>query len=395
MQLSFSDSDLAFQAEVRDFLNGNLPDDLRDKWMSGPHVFAEPEDSVRWQKILHTRGWVAPQWPVEHGGTGWNVSQKYIFEKETAAAGAPPLMPTGIRMVAPVLMRYGTPEQKAHFLPRVLSADDYWCQGYSEPGSGSDLASLKTRAEKDGGDYIINGSKIWTSHAHFANWMFALVRTSSEGKPQQGITFVLIPMDTPGITVRPLIMISGEHELNQVFFDDVRIPQSNRVGPEDDGWTVAKYLLEFERGGNFYAGRIVTNLTRLKRLAEASGAVEDSAFQYRMAELEVEAEAVCTAELRMLSALKTGQSPGTAANIIKARGSELTQRLTELIMDAAGLYALPFEQLEAAAGANEPGAATPDEAGAAGRFFGLRSATIAGGTSEVQRNILAKMSLGL
>ena len=396
MDMQFSDADLAFRDEVRDFLATELPDDIRQRWVDGSLIFPDRDDAVRWQKILHKKGWIAPNWPEEHGGPGWTVSQKFIFETESAEAGAPPVIPLGLRMVGPVIMRYGTDEQKAHFLPRILATDDYWCQGYSEPGSGSDLASLKTRAVPDGDDYVINGSKIWTTHAHFADWMFALVRTSTEGKPQQGITFLLIPMDTPGIEIRPLITLGGHHEVNQVFFTDVRVPQANRVGEENDGWTVAKYLLEFERGGNFYTGRINVNLARLRKLAKANGCEDDPAFRKRLAELEVEANAVSVSELRMLSSLTTGQNPGASASIIKLRGSEATQKATEMIMDAAGVYALPFEQLEQAVdGTNEPGVATPDEASAAGRYYGFRAATIFGGSSEVQRNILAKVSLGL
>jgi len=396
MHLDFSDADLAFREEVRTFLATELPDDIRARWRDGSLIFPDREDAVRWQKILYNKGWIAPNWPEEYGGPGWTVSQKFIFEKEMAEAGAPPVIPLGLRMVGPVIMRYGTPEQKDRFLPRILASDDYWCQGYSEPGSGSDLASLKTRADKDGDDYVINGSKIWTTHAHFADWMFALVRTSTEGKPQQGISFVLIPMDTPGIEIRPLITIGGHHEVNQVFLTDVRVPQANRVGEENDGWTVAKYLLEFERGGNFYTGRINVNLMRLRKLAAANGTLEDRDFAKRLAELEVEAEAVSVSELRMLSSLTTGQNPGASASIVKLRGSEATQKATEMIMDAAGMYALPFEQLEAAVdGANAPGVATAEEASAMSRYAGFRAATIFGGSSEVQRNILAKLNLGL
>lgn len=396
MQLAFTPAERAFREEVRDFLATELPDDIRRRWQDGSMIFPDRDDAVRWQKILYGKGWIAPNWPEEHGGPGWTVAQKFIFEVETASAGAPPVIPLGLRMVGPVIMRYGTEAQKAHFLPRILASEDYWCQGYSEPGSGSDLASLKTRAVKDGDDYVINGSKIWTTHAHFADWMFALVRTSTEGKPQQGISFVLIPMDTPGIEIRPLITLGGHHEVNQVFFTDVRVPQSNRVGPENDGWTVAKYLLEFERGGSFHTGRINVNLARLRNLAREAGCLDEPGFRRRLAELEVEAEAVSVSELRMLSSLTTGQNPGAAASIIKLRGSEATQKATEMIMEAAGLYALPFEQLEqAAGGANMPGVATPDEASSAGRYFGFRAATIFGGSSEVQRNILAKVSYGL
>ena len=238
MDTGLSPEDEAFRQQVRTFLREKLPEDIHARWKESGMIFPDKPDAVRWQKILHEQGWIAPNWPLEHGGTGWTTTQKYIFETETASYGAPPVIPLGLRMVGPVIMKYGTPEQKAHFLPRILATDDYWCQGYSEPGSGSDLASLKTRAVADGDDYVVNGSKIWTTHAQFADWMFCLVRTSDEPKRQNGITFLLIPMDTPGVDVRPIITLGGHHEVNQVFLDDVRVPQSNRVGPEGDGWTV-------------------------------------------------------------------------------------------------------------------------------------------------------------
>jgi alkylation response protein AidB-like acyl-CoA dehydrogenase len=250
-----SDSYAAFRQEVRGWLADNLPDELRQVSARATSVFIDKPYSLAWQSILHKKGWVAPHWPVEYGGTGWDEMQRYIFASECAAAGAPGLVPMGLRMVAPVIMRYGSPEQRAFYLPRILSGEDYWCQGYSEPQAGSDLAALQLRADKDGGDYILNGSKIWTTHAHCANRMFCLVRTSRDAKPQQGITFLLLEMDTPGITVRPIVSIADDHDFNQVFFDNVRVPQSGRLGEEDQGWSVAKYLLEFERAVAYAAGR--------------------------------------------------------------------------------------------------------------------------------------------
>jgi len=344
--------EIAFREEVRTFLREKLPKDIHDRWLESGKIFPDKPDVVRWQKILAEKGWIAPGWPEEWGGPGWTTTQKFIFATETASYGAPPVIPLGLGMVAPVIMKFGTEEQKNHFLPRIYNTDDYWCQGYSEPGAGSDLASLKTRATKDGDDYIVNGSKIWTTHAHFADWIFCLVRTSDEPKRQMGISFVLIPMTTPGIEVRPIITIGGHHEVNQVFFDDVRVPQANRVGPEGEGWTVAKYLLEFERGGSFASGRIALNMARLKRMAKVNGLDQDQAFKRRLAQLEIDAEAIAMSELRMLSKLKTGQNPGTDASIIKLRGSEVNQDTTELTVAAAGLYALPFEQLEQAMGDN-------------------------------------------
>lgn len=396
MDAMLTDAERAFRDEVRTFLREKLPTDVHERWMESGKIFPDRDDGVRWHKILHERGWVAPNWPEEFGGPGWSTTQKYIFATETASYGAPPVIPLGLGMVAPVIMGYGTDAQKSHFLPRILSGEDYWCQGYSEPGSGSDLASLKTRAVKDGDDYVVAGSKIWTTHAQFADWMFCLVRTSDEPKRQMGITFLLIPMTTPGIEVRPIVTLGGHHEVNQVFLDDVRVPQANRVGPEGDGWTVAKYLLEFERGGNFASGRIALNLARLRRLAKVNGLDKDAQFSRKLARLEIDAETIAISELRMLSKLGSGQAPGADASIIKLRGSEVNQDMTELAVEAAGLFALPFEQLEQAMGDNRAAAAqTEAEAGAAPRYFNYRANTIFGGTSEVQKGILAKVSLGL
>ena len=254
MNLDLSAADLAFQAEIRAFIAENLPADLQRAGRRATSVFIDKQYSLAWQRILHAKGWVAPSWPVEYGGTGWNEMRRFIFQMECIRAGAPSLAPMGLRMVGPCIMRYGTSEQKAHYLPRLLAGEDYWCQGYSEPGAGSDLASLQLSATSDGDDYVLNGSKIWTTHAHWANRMFCLVRTRFEGKPQAGITFLLLDMNSPGLVVKPIITLAGEHEVNQVFFDDVRVPKANRLGEENDGWTVAKFLLEFERGGGSSPG---------------------------------------------------------------------------------------------------------------------------------------------
>ena len=392
MQDTATMDDGAFLATVRAWLKDNLPDDIRTRWLNGSALFTIPEDAIRWQRILHSRGWAAPHWPVEHGGPGWSVARQYAFEMECARAGAPPVMATGTHMIGPVLMKFGTPEQQARFLPRVLACDDYWCQGYSEPGSGSDLASLKTRAVRDDGEYVVNGSKIWTSHAHAAGWMFALVRTGDYPKPQQGISFLMLPMDTPGITVRPLITIGNDHELNQVFFDDVRVPADYCVGAEDDRWTVAKYLLEFERGGNFYGGWLAANLVRLRALAAVSGADSDPAFRRRMAEAEVESETIAIGSLRLLSRLTAGGNPGPESSAAKLRGSEVNQLVTELTMMAAGEYAAPQRPFDSL---NAPGPHLAEEVDAANRYFEARAISIMGGSSEVQKNILAKVVLGL
>ena len=385
-------TDDAFIAAIQDWLTANLPDDIRERWLNGSALFTVPQDAIRWQRILHSQGWAAPHWPEEYGGTGWDVRRQHLFEMTCAKAGAPPVMATGTHMIGPVLMKFGTPEQKARFLPRVLGCDDYWCQGYSEPGSGSDLAALSTRAVLDGDEYVINGSKIWTSHAHAADWMFALVRTSTEGKPQAGISFIMLPMDTPGLSVRPLITIGNDHELNQVFFDDVRVPVSLRIGEENDGWTVAKYLLEFERGGNFYGGWLATNLVRLRRLAELSGADQDPAFRARMAAAEIEAETLHMGSQRMLSAMSAGGNPGPESSAAKLRGSEINQLVTELTMMAAGEFAIPHAPFDTL---NAPGPHLADEVEAANRYFENRAMSIMGGSSEVQKNILAKLVLGL
>src|SRR5580658_5592883 len=312
MDLDLAPADLTFQGEVRAFLAANLTDELRQAARRATSVFIDKAHSLPWQRILHARGWAAPSWPKEFGGPGWTDAQRYIFAAECARAGAPGLAPMGLRMVGPVLMRYGTPRQQAHYLPRILSGEDYWCQGYSEPGSGSDLASLQLAAVRDGDDYVLTGSKIWTTHAHLANRMFCLVRTRREGKPQAGITFLLLDMASPGITVRPIITLAGDHEVNQVFFDGVRAPVANRLGEENDGWTVAKHLLEFERGGGGAPGLRVA-LERLVGLASAAPGddggrlIEDKPFRLRLARLAIALDAAETTELRVLAALGAGQ----------------------------------------------------------------------------------------
>ncbi len=308
MNLDPAPEDEAFRQEVRAFLEEALTPELREAGRLTTSVFTDKQWNQEWQRILHKKGWAAPAWPVEYGGTGWTETQRHIFASECARAQTPGLSPMGLRMCAPVLMRYGTPEQKAHYLPRMLSGEDYWCQGYSEPGAGSDLASLQLKAESDGDHYVLNGSKIWTTHAHFANMMFCLVRTNNTGKKQEGITFLLLKMDTPGIAVRPLITLAGDHEVNQVFFDNVRVPKSNRVGEENAGWTVAKYLLEFERGGA-YASGFLESLKRLRAVASAepsgggAALIDDPDFQRKLCELEVEVAAIEFTEHRMMAVL--------------------------------------------------------------------------------------------
>lgn len=394
MEPELSAEDLAFRDEVRAFLKARLTPELKEAARRMTSVFIDRDWSIAWQKILHEKGWVAPDWPVEYGGPGWTDTQRYIFEGECSAASAPPLAPQGLKMVGPVLMRYGTPEQKAFYLPRLLAGEDFWCQGYSEPGAGSDLASLRMAAVPDGSDYVLNGSKIWTTHAHFANRIFCLVRTSTEGKPQQGITFLLIDMDTPGITVRPIISLSGDHDLNEVFFDNVRVPQANRVGRENDGWTVAKYLLEFERGGRMSAG-LKVNLGRVREQAAAEGRLHDPGYRRRLLEAEFALTAIETTEQRILSALSAGKNPGPLSSLLKIQSTEAMQKIDELGIEAAGLYGA-VEQTEARQALSQMAFAGPEHSlTAMARYYNNRAASIYGGSNEIQRNLIAKLMLGL
>ncbi len=399
MDLALNPKDEAFREEVRSFLEENLTDDLRHAARVNAGVFADAPINLQWQKILHKKGWVAPSWPVEYGGTGWTDMQRYIFSSELVRAQAPTLSAMGLRMAGPVIMKYGTQEQKDFYLPRILSGEDYWCQGYSEPGSGSDLASLQCKAESDGDDYIVNGTKIWTTHAQFANRIFCLVRTDNSGKPQQGITFLLIDMDTPGIKIDPIITMAGDHEVNQVFFDDVRVPKENRVGEENDGWTVAKYLLEFERGGSYAAGLEVSleaiKSTAAKERQDGATLKSDPDFIRRVTELEIQITSIKYTEHRIMSELSQGQNPGPASSILKTNGSETGQKLQELGLEAIGFYAVPDQKAARHPNANEP-LIGPDYAlTPMPRYLNFRASTIYGGSNEVQRNIMAKMVLGL
>lgn len=400
MDINLSDTDLAFQDDVRAFLGEALTDDIREGARLTPGVRTKPEMAQRWAKKLAAKGWLCHNWPAEFGGPGWNTVQKYIFESECAMAGTPTINNMGIRMVGPVVMKYGTGEQKAAVLPSILKDEFQWCQGYSEPGSGSDLASLQTRAVPDGDDYIINGSKIWTSGAHYADKIFCLVRTSTEGKKQEGISFLLFDMDLPGIKVEPVIMFSGEHELNQVFFDNVRVPQANRIGPENKGWTVAKYLLEFERGGIAYTPPVKAGLSRLRDIAgEEAGRggalIEDDDFRRQLSHLETQIWANEITEKRVMSALSNGQNPGSASSMFKLRGSELLQQTLELTMRAIGYYANVFQPDASIPGTNVDPIAPKHGVTASAKHFNQRAATIYAGSSEVQRNIIAKHVLGL
>jgi alkylation response protein AidB-like acyl-CoA dehydrogenase len=402
MDLTLSREDEEFRAEVRRFLDENLTQDLREAGRKTTGVFAEYAAGMRWHKILARRGWSAPTWPKEYGGTGWSATQRYIFSRECIAADAPRIFAMGLRMVGPVIMKFGTPEQKAKYLPRIVSGDITFCQGYSEPGSGSDLASLKTRAERDGDDYVINGTKIWTTGAHVADHMFCLVRTSSEGKPQDGISFVLIDsMKTPGLTVSPIVTLAGDHEVNQVFFDSVRTPVANRIGPENAGWTVAKYLLEFERGGEAYTPNLHARLEDVKRIAREEAAdgsgrlIAERGFIERLAEAEMDIQALEMIEMQVLSDLSRGRNPGAVSSSMKIRGSETLQKLDHLGVEALAWYAAPFEPEARELGHNEPTVTPEWGVSAMPLYLNNRAATIYAGSNEVQRNIIAKAVLGL
>ncbi len=393
MNLDLDAHELAFRDEVRDFLARELPPELAEAGRHATSVFTDPAYSLPWQRILHRKGWVAPSWPAAYGGPGWSEMQRYIFAAECTRANAPNLAPMGLRMVGPCLMHYGTDEQKRTLLPRILSGEDYWCQGYSEPGSGSDLASLRTRADPDGDDYIINGSKIWTTHAHFANRMFGLVRTRFEGKPQAGITFLLIDMKAPGVAVQPIVTLAGEHELNAVFFDNVRVPKANRVGQENDGWTVAKYLLEFERGGQ-YAPGLKVRLQRLREIAKRSLEPNEGAWS-SLAALEMAVSAMEVTEHRVMTALASGGNPGPMSSMLKTQGTETMQRIEELAVEIGGSYAAVEQPHARAPGSNAPPIGPDGNVEAISRYLNGRAASIYGGSNEVQRSVMARLILGL
>lgn len=394
MATLFSAEEDAFRAEVRSFISEKLPSELRDRMLSGGRPTRE--DKVVWTRILHERGWGGYSWPKEFGGPSFTPVQRYIFEDEAWQAGAPEVVPFGMKMVAPVIMKFGTAAQKEYFLPRIASLEHYWCQGYSEPGSGSDLASLKTRAVRDGSHYIVNGQKIWTTEAHDADWIFCLVRTSTEGRNQDGISFLLIDMKTPGITVRPIITFDGYHEINETWFENVRVPVENLVGEEGRGWTYAKYLLEKERlnfGGMGFCKREVA---RLKRLA-AEGALaerrplDNPLFTARLNALEMRIHAADLTNLRFLRAEERGEALGLPAPYLKVLSSHLQQDVLELQMRMLGPDALP---ISLAGASNEPLDAISEYANVAPNYCNYRKTTIYAGSNEIQRNIAAKSLLG-
>jgi len=392
MDLAFTPEEQKFREEIRAWVRENLPQDISHKVHNALHLTRD--DMQRWARILGKKGWLGHGWPKEFGGPGWTAVQKHLFEEECALAGAPRVVPFGPVMVAPVIMSFGSPEQHKRFLPGIASGDVWWSQGYSEPGSGSDLASLKTRAERKGDKYIVNGQKTWTTLAQYGDWIFCLVRTSTEGKPQTGISFLLIDMKTPGVTVRPIIMLDGGHEVNEVFFDNVEVPAENLIGEENKGWTYAKHLLSHERTNIADVNRAKRELERLKRIAKSEGVYDDQRFRDEIAKLEVDVVALEMMVLRVLSAEKSGKNPLDIAGLLKIKGSEIQQRYTELMMLAAGPYALPFikEAMDAGWQGEHVGAAYAAPLSAT--YFNYRKTTIYGGSNEVQRNIVAQTVLG-
>jgi alkylation response protein AidB-like acyl-CoA dehydrogenase len=395
MDISFSLEEEAFRREVKDFIaeaKPQLPKDLG----APEEARLSKADYMVWHKLLFRKGWVAPAWPKQYGGAEWSVTQRHIFAGETAQADMPTTLPFGLSMVGPVIYTFGNEAQKTAFLPRILSGDDWWCQGYSEPGAGSDLASLRCRAVRDGDHYVVDGQKTWTTLAQYADWIFCLVRTDTAVKPQEGISFLLIDMKTPGITIKPIIILNGAREVNEVFFDNVKVPVANLVGEENKGWTYAKFLLEHERSGLASAARSRAALTRLKKIGAAEqsdGAplIQDPDFSRRLAELEADLMALEFTELRILAQEAKGEKLGPESSILKVAGSEIQQRVSELAMEAVGYYALP-DELSLGGNAH----VGPDYAkGQAGHYFNLRKASIYGGSNEIQRNIIAKAVLGL
>ena len=402
MHMDLSEADRAFQAEVRAFLASHLSEDIRAGARATPTVFAEPDISQRWQQILQAKGCLGYNWPVEYGGTGWSVTQRYIFEKECALADAPDLPVLSLKLLAPVLHAFGSTEQKAALLPRILSGEDYWCQGFSEPSSGSDLANLKTRAVRDGDHYIVNGSKLWTTHAQFANKIFALVRTNTEVKAQAGLSFLLFDLASPGVTVKPIIGLAGDHEVNAVFLDDVRVPAANLVGEEGQGWTIAKFLLENERGGSCHAPRLLADLAAVREAAAAQsdgkgGALlDDPLFADAVARVEFEAMALEMTELRILAEIAQGRKPGPQTSLVKLAASDIRQAVDGLAMRVFGYAGLQLARGRPLYGPTAEAPVHSREAQVApARYLNSRAWTIFGGSNEVQRTIIAKTVLGL
>ena len=398
MDLTYTAEDLAFRDEVQHFISKKFPLEIRDAVQRSSYV---PKDHmVKWQKLLHNQGWIAPNWPVEYGGTGWTPMQKHIYAEEYQAADCPKISSFGITMVGPVIYTYGTEAQKKQHLPSILNSDVFWCQGYSEPGSGSDLASLQTKAVRDGDDYVVNGQKIWTSQAHRADWIFCLVRTNPDVKKQEGITFLLIDMKTEGVTVKPIISMDGRHYLNEVFFDDVRVPVSNRIAEEDKGWTYAKYLLGHERAGIAQVAKHKRTIERAREIAaqeRSDGSVlsNDPAFQARLMHVEVSLRALEITNLRMQANISAGKSPGDQSSTLKISGTQIEQELNEILVQALGYYGLPYSTDQFRPDSNEPPIGPDYATGLMADRLLRRAASIYGGSNEIQKNIIAKRILGL
>jgi alkylation response protein AidB-like acyl-CoA dehydrogenase len=398
MDLTYTDAQKAFRDEVRAFLDDKLPKRLSDKVANGKRL--TKQDYEEWHAILNDRGWLGVTWPKEHGGTGWDAVQRHIFEEETTAAHAPRIVPFGLNMLGPVLMKFGSDAQKAHYLPRILDGSDWWCQGYSEPGAGSDLASVKTTAVREGDHYIVNGQKTWTTLGQYANKIFCLVRTSKEGKPQEGISFLLIDMDSPGVEVRPIVLIDGEAEVNEVWLSDVKVPVENLVGEENKGWTYAKYLLTHERTNIAGVGFARAGLENLKRIAglEQSGGkplIQNPFFAAKMAQVEIDLMAMATTNLRTIAAAAQGQAPGAESSMLKIKGTVIRQEINALTRQAAGPYAMPFVSEALDEGSNVAPVGPDYAMPATQAYFNNRKLSIYGGSNEVQRQIISKAILEL
>jgi alkylation response protein AidB-like acyl-CoA dehydrogenase len=402
MDLNFTPEEEAFRASVLAFLRDKLPQRLADKVHGGRRLTRD--DMAEWHAILNAQGWLANHWPKEYGGPGWNAVQKFVFDNECALAGAPRVVPFGVNMLGPVLIRYGSEAQKRHWLPRILDGSDWWCQGYSEPGAGSDLASVRTAAvrgqDAQGEHYIVNGQKTWTTLGHYANMIFCLVRTATDVRKQEGISFLLIDMNTPGIEVRPIITLDGEHEVNEVFFTDVRVPAENLVGEENKGWTYAKYLLTYERTNIAGVGFSVAAFNRLRKIAakqQRNGRplADDPAFAARMARVEIDLENMKTTNLRVIAAVAGGGVPGAESSMLKIRGTEIRQEISSLTRRAMGAYAQPFVEEALHEGFDGVPVGPDEAASAAAQYFNNRKLSIFGGSNEIQKNIISKMILGL
>lgn len=398
MDLQFTPEEEAFRDEVRAFLKDKLPHALVEKVRAGKRM--KREDYVLWHALLNEQGWLANHWPVEYGGTGWTVTQRFLFEVEIALAHAPGIMPFGLSMLGPVLIKYGSEEQRAHWLPRILDGSDWWCQGYSEPGAGSDLASLKTSAMREGDHYIVNGQKTWTSFGQYANMIFCLVRTSNEGRKQEGISFLLIDMNTPGVEIRPIVLLDGEPEVNEVFFTDVKVPVENLVGKENEGWTYAKYLLTYERTNIAGIGSSMAALDHLRHVANTQRRggrplADDPLFAARLAKLEIDLENMKTTNLRVLAATDAGAAPVAESSMLKIRGTEIRQEITNLMRRALGPYAQPFLSEALDEGFNGEPVGPDYAAPVAAEYFNNRKLSIFGGSNEIQREIITKAILEL